>query len=70
MDGIDIGNRIFKVLEARGMTQRKLAQDCGLTEVSVHRYIYGERIPNAIVLAKIAKALHVSADSLLGMRGE
>lgn len=70
MTGLEIGNRIFEVLQARCMTQRELARLSGVTEMSMHRYIYGERIPRADKLAKIAKALHVTTDSLLGLGGD
>ena len=62
--------RLKKELETRRITQRYLAQITGLTEVSISRYITGDRVPKANVLLKICKALHVSPDYLLGWEYE
>lgn len=62
-----IGERIIEALGDR--TQKWLAKETGVTEVSIWRYIQGERMPKADTIAKIAKALHVSADFILGMAG-
>ena len=52
-------DRINKMLERRRMTQRELAEKIGKTEVSVSRYVSGQRVPKATVLLKIAQALDV-----------
>lgn len=59
-------DRINKMLERRRMTQRELAEKIGKTEVSVSRYVSGQRVPKATVLLKIAQALDVQADYLIG----
>lgn len=64
MDNI-IGTRICERLGALNMSQRELASACQMTEVSISRYISGERIPKATALHKIAKVLQVDADFLL-----
>lgn len=61
-----IGEQIAKRLNEVGMSQRELADLTGITEVSMSRYIRGERIPNGIIVAKIATALHTTSDELLG----
>lgn len=53
-------------LKKKGMTQKELAERIDTTEVSVSRYVSGQRIPKATVLLKIATALGVSTDYLLG----
>lgn len=63
---IKIGERISKRLNEAGISQRKLADLIGVTEVSMSRYIRGERTPNGIIVAKIATALHTTSDELLG----
>ena len=60
------GERLLECLQQRGMTQRDLAKATGLTEVSVSRYITGQRRPNTKILAGIASALHVTSDMLPG----
>ena len=59
--------RLKGQLDKKGMTQRELAEKIGATEVSVSRYVSGQRIPKATVLLKIAMALGVSTDYLLGV---
>lgn len=58
--------RLNEMLDKRGMTQRELADKIGTTEVSVSRYINGERTPKGPVITKIAQVLNVSTDYLLG----
>lgn len=65
---IRIGDRISCLLAKKGMAQRDLAKACGITEVSISRYINNERVPRATVIIEIAKALNVSADTLLGLQ--
>lgn len=61
-----LGTRISDLLQKTGLTQRELAEKVGVTEVSMSRYIKGERIPKGPIIANIAKALHTTADYLLG----
>lgn len=49
-----------KMLDRRFMTQEDLANKIGVDRVTVNRYLNGKRIPDAIVLVKIAKALDCS----------
>ena len=58
--------RLTNALEASGMTQKQLADLTGMTQVSVSRYINGDRIPRASVAAKIADVLGVTCDYLCG----
>lgn len=62
--------RTKALLEEHGMTQRELAEQVGITEVSISRYMSGQRIPKATVIVKCAKALGVSADYLVGTEGK
>ena len=66
MDNYDIGIRILNALKATGKTQKELAKETGLTEASLSRYIAGSRSPRADNIVRIAKALHVTTDYLLG----
>jgi len=61
-----IGKRIIGLLESKGLTQRELAKRLDITEVSVSRYINGERIPHSDIIAKMASVLNTTTDFLLG----
>lgn len=61
------GERLLELLKQKNISQRDFAEAVDLTECSISRYINGERIPNALTLYKIAKALNVSCDYLLGI---
>lgn len=65
-----IGERIAHALEMRGMTQKELANKTRLTEVTISRYINNQRVPKATHIVTICKALCVSTDWLLDMKGE
>ena len=60
-----IGTRICEQLGRLNMSQRELAKACQMTEVSISRYISGERIPKATALQKIAEVLQVDTDFFL-----
>lgn len=61
-----IGERISELLSQKGMTQRELASKVHVTDVSMSRYIKGERIPKGPIIANIAKVLNTTSDYLLG----
>jgi len=65
-----LGNRISKILKAKGMSQRSMAYAIGITEATMSRYVNDERTPNAEVIVKIAKLLHTTTDDLLGLKAE
>ncbi|WP_296091486.1 helix-turn-helix transcriptional regulator [uncultured Treponema sp.] len=56
-----IRSRIEERLRAKKMTQRDLAENLNVTEVTVSRWLNGERDPSIETLNKIAKALDTSA---------
>ncbi|MDN5277920.1 MAG: hypothetical protein PWR01_1885 [Clostridiales bacterium] len=58
--------RLQELLDERDMTQRELAERIGVTEVTISRYIKGERKPRIDTVGKIAEAFGVSIDYLLG----
>ena len=63
-----IGQRIKKILDNQGMTQKELAEKAGVTELAISRYVHDERIPQTLILIDICDTLHVSSDYLLGIR--
>ena len=64
------GGRISELLDKNGMTQRELADAVGVTEVSMSRYIKGDRVPKGPIIANIALALHTTTDYLLGQEAD
>lgn len=67
MDNKILGKRIIKLLDRYELNQRQLSKLVGVSEVSMSRYIKGQRTPNSIILSKIATALNTSSDYLLGI---
>lgn len=62
------GSRIKEVLSDNGLTQKWVAKTVQTTEATISRYISGKNHPEIIdLLPKIASALGVSTDFLLGM---
>lgn len=60
--------KLKTLLKRQEMTQRELAKKAGTTEVSVSRYLRGQRTPRLLTLAAIAQVLGVSIDDLLTER--
>ena len=55
---------IREILEAKGMSQRELADKVGITEVTLSRYINGNRVPKAPIAMCIARALDVNIEEI------
>ena len=66
----DIGERIADLRRARGMSQDELAELATLSRISIARYESGKIEPGAKALGRIADALEVSSDVLLGRSEE
>lgn len=57
----------FKIAVKRsGMTQAKIADLSGITEVSMSRYCNGDRLPGPFVIDRLCTVLGCSADWLIG----
>ena len=65
-----LGGRISELLDQYGLTQRELAERVGVTEVSMSRYIRGDRMPRGPILANIAAALHTTPEYLLNQEAD
>lgn len=63
----DLGERITGLLNELGISQRELADRIGITEVSMSRYIRGDRTPKGPIIANMAMALDTTTDYLLGV---
>lgn len=56
---------IKQLRKAKGLTQQELAQNAGVSYLSIHRYESGERIPSVDIAARIAQALGCTVDDLI-----
>lgn len=59
--------RLTVLLDEHNMSQTQLAKKVSTTNVTICRYINGERIPRIDVVSKIASVFNVSLDYLLGI---
>ena len=60
-------HRLKDLLDKRAMTQRALAEKLKTTEVTVSRYVSGNRTPNIETTVEIADILGVSLNDLVGI---
>lgn len=63
---MDIGKRIAQIRKERGISQDTLSELATLSRITVARYESGKYEPGAIALSRIADALDVTTDCLLG----
>ena len=64
---VEFGNRLRRLRKDRNLTQQQLAELIGVKNSVISFYEVGERTPSPDVLRKLALALHVSTDYLLGI---
>ena len=62
----DIGQRIADFRRVRGLSQEELAELATLSRISIARYEAGKIEPGAQAMGRIADALEVTTDELLG----
>ena len=70
MTTIEIGERIRTKRKERGLSQQELAELASLNYVTVSKYESGKVEPGAKALTRIANALDVTVDELLGREDE
>lgn len=61
-----IGRRIKETREKLGLNQAKLAVEASITPAAISQIESGDRTPSTPILRRLAIALQVSADFLLG----
>lgn len=68
-DSVDasIIDRLQIAFKQSGLTQAQLASATGITKSSISRYLQGEFEPKATAVVKLAAALNVSVEYLMGM---
>ena len=62
-----IGQRLARLRKERGITQKELAGELGVTQSHVSEWERGNLRLHGELIAKIARILGVSADELLGL---
>jgi len=67
--GSEFGERLTTLRKARGLTQIQLAEMIGSTQRAVSHYETVADFPPAGVITDLARALGLSADELLGIKG-
>ena len=66
--GSDFGLRLMTLRKAHNMSQVQLAKAAGTTQRAISYYETGLGFPPAPLVARLARALKISADELLGIR--
>lgn len=61
------GDRLRKLRERRGLSQRELSRRCDLGETAVYRFENSIVEPAADTVARLARELRVSMDYLMGL---
>lgn len=64
---LTVGERIESRREQLGLKQYQVADSIGVTRTTMSKYENGVNIPNAEILAKLARVLQTSADYLCGL---
>jgi transcriptional regulator with XRE-family HTH domain len=66
----DFGSRLVELRKARGLTQVEMAERLGTTQSFVSKYERGELRLHGELIIKLAAALDVTTDELLGFSGK
>ena len=53
---MNIGERIRKIRIEKGMTQKEIAEKCGINDANIRKYESGRQNPKIDTIEKIAKA--------------
>lgn len=64
---VEFGERLRQLRKERNLTQQQLAELIGVKNGVISFYELGDRTPSPAVLRKLALALHVTSDYLLGI---
>ena len=68
MDKLTIGNAIRKAREARGYSRERLARKAGISQITILQWEHGMFSPTVELLWRVADALDISLDELIGRR--
>lgn len=59
-----LGQKIEAKRLERGLTQKELADRCALSNVSIHEFERGKKVPREVTLREIARQLRCKPDEL------
>jgi transcriptional regulator with XRE-family HTH domain len=62
-----LGQRIVHYRKRAGISQKNLAATVGISSSALNNYEKGKREPNISVLMRLAEALDITGDALLGL---
>jgi transcriptional regulator with XRE-family HTH domain len=62
-----VPGRLREAREKKGLSQRELGEQCGVSNRMIYRYEGNNADPSSTILMKMAIALGVSTDYLLGL---
>ncbi len=60
-----ISEKIFELRKARGLTQEKLGELCGVSSQAVSKWEKAESLPDILLLPTLCEVLGITADALL-----
>ena len=55
-------------MRMKGMTQKELAARSGISQITIHKYVKGQYLPNMFYIHKLADALECDVADLTGFR--
>ena len=61
-----VSKKIKDMRKATGWTQSELASKAGITGAAISQIEKGDRLPSLIVSKKLAEALHISVEDIIG----
>ena len=64
---VEFGNKLRQLRKEKNLSQKQLAALIGVKNSIISFYELGDRVPSPAVIKKLAVALHVSSDYLLGI---
>jgi transcriptional regulator with XRE-family HTH domain len=67
IDAETIGRRLSRLRKERGFTQIELAEKAGTIQAVISSYECGRVRPHAAMVGRLAQALDVTADEVLGL---
>ncbi|MEG2002887.1 MAG: helix-turn-helix domain-containing protein [Clostridia bacterium] len=66
MNNMSFGQRLVQFRNQKGIMQKELAEKTGITPTALNYYEKDKREPNLMTIIKLADALDVTGDDLLG----
>ena len=67
---VEFGNKLRQLRKEKNLSQKQLAALIGVQNSIISFYEVGDRTPSPDVIKRLAVALHVSADYLLGIENQ